>query len=132
MREYNKISLHDCFNNPFSFDCSITALNFPPMPIDDSCRLKKRACYTPDQIPSAISAASGRSVSNLITPYDSPQVILLTSDAPDTEHIIMRDKLGRATEKRGYCSRRHDTIRCYKIQVLLLLVFYSYEGFLLP
>ena len=98
-REYNKRTFYDCSEKPFPDCCSSPALNPPSMPIDDSSRPNKRARYTPDPLRAAIYVASGKSIRNLTTPSDSPQVILLPSDTPDTDHITMRDKPGRATEK---------------------------------
>ena len=95
------------------------------MPIDDSFRPNKRSRYTPNPLPAAIYVASENSVSTLTTLSDSPQVIALNYYAPNTDHNTMRKKPGHATEKIGYCSRRHDGIRRNKNQVLLLHVFYS-------
>ena len=66
-----------------------------------------------------MSVDFGKSVSTLNKLYKYPQVILLTSDYPNIDHTIMRDKPVLATEKRGCCSRRHDGIIRQKIQVLL-------------
>ena len=67
------------------------------MSIDDSFRPNKIARCTPDMFPAAIYFDSGNSVSTFKTPYEYPQVILLTYDAPDIVRIKMRDKLGHAT-----------------------------------
>ena len=113
-REYNDRTVYECFNNPFSFYCDIPDLILSPMPIDDSPCPKKRARYTPDPLPVAISVASGNSVSTLATLSDSPQDIILTCDAPNTDYIIMIDKHDCGKIKIGYCVRRHDGIRCHK------------------
>ena len=101
MREYNVRIVYEYLNNPFQVDCSIPDLNLHPMPIDDSSISNKRSRYTPDLLAAVISVASGNYASTLTTPYDSPQVILLIFDAPDTDHTITREKPVCATEKRG-------------------------------
>ena len=84
------------------------------MPIDDNFRPNKRACYIPDPLPVDISIAYGEYVSTLTNYSDSPKVIVLTYDSPDTDYIISTDIIGHITDKRGYCSRRHSGTRCYK------------------
>ena len=84
------------------------------MPIDKSFRPKKGAHYNHDPLTDAISTTYGNSVSTFITLSGPSQVSFLYYDSPETDHIIMRDKNGRATNKRGYFSRLHDGIRCYK------------------
>ena len=84
------------------------------MTIDDSYRPNKTSLYTTDILPSALYVASGKPVSNLITPYESPHISVLTSDYPDTNHIIMSDKPGHAMVKIGYFSMQHNGIRFYK------------------
>ena len=100
LREYDDRAVYDCFNNPFPADYGSPGLNLPPMPIDDSFRLNKRACCTPDPFLAVISVASEKYVSTLATPSDSTRVIILTYDAPYTYtgHVIMRDKPGHAAE----------------------------------
>ena len=83
------------------------------MPIDDSSGTNKRARYTPDIIPSFNYVASVNSVSTFNKTSDNIHVIVLTYDAPETDHITMRDKPGHAMEKIGYYYRRHGAIRCY-------------------
>ena len=100
--EYNDRIFYDYVNNPFTFYFGIPDLNIPPMRIDDSFGPNKRYFYTSDHIQSAISIAYENYVSNLTTSSESPQCILLTSYAPDTDHIIMREKPGRAIDKIGY------------------------------
>ena len=78
------------------------------MTIDDSFIPNKRNRHTPGPLPSAISIASRKTVSTFINPYEYPQVSLLPSNDPDTNHITMREKPSHITEKRGHCSRRHD------------------------
>ena len=60
------------------------------MPIDDSLRPNERARCTPDPLPDAIYVASEKYVITLTTPSESPQFIILTSGAPNTEHIMIR------------------------------------------
>ena len=106
MRGYNYRAFCDCFKSPFPVYCGIPYLNIPPMPIDDSPCPNKISHYTPDLLPAAIYVASETSVSTFTNPYDSPGVIVLTSNAPKIEDC---GKL-----KIGYCTRRHGRIRCYK------------------
>ena len=86
LREYNNRTVYDYLNIPFTDYFDIPYLNLPYIIIDDSTRLDKRACYTPDLLPAAISVASKNSVSTLTTPSDPPQVIVLNSDDTNTHH----------------------------------------------
>ena len=89
----------DVFNNPFLVNCGSTDLNLPPTTIDDISGQKKRAFYTLDPLPTAIYFSSGNSVSTLIITSEPPKYIILGSDTPDTDHIIMIEKHNRAMEK---------------------------------
>ena len=111
-REYNNRTIYDCFNNPLPADCGSPALNLPEIAFDDRPRPHKRACYTPDLLPAAISVASENYFSTLTTTSYLPD--LLPSDDPNTLHVMKRGVtfLGRA--KIGYCCRKHDKKRCYK------------------
>ena len=64
-------------------------MNLPRITIDDIPRLQKRAQYTPDMLPDAISVASENSVSNFSTPYDSPYI--LHTDDLNTHHVMNMD-----------------------------------------
>ena len=66
--EYNNRTVYDCFNNPFTDDCGSPYLILHPIIIGDRPHLDKRARYTPDLLPAAISVASEKSVSTLTTP----------------------------------------------------------------
>ena len=65
-------------------------------------------------LPTVISVASVNSVSTFNKTSENIHVIVLTYDAPETDHIIRRDKPGHTTEKRECCSRHHDVIRYKK------------------
>ena len=82
------------------------------MPLGESSRPNKIFCYTPYQLTDATPPPYGNTISNLTTPSDSLQVIILSSHDPRTDHIIMREKHGCAKEKIGYCSGRHEVIIC--------------------
>ena len=71
------------------------------MTIYDSYRPNKRAVYTPDMLPDDIYAASGSSINNSTTPYDSLKTIHLSFYSPRTDNTIVRDKPGCTTYKRG-------------------------------
>ena len=90
-REYNDKPVNDCFDDPFPAGCGGKYLNLPLIPIDNSPRPNKRTRYISDPLPDAISITSGNSVSALTTPFDSPQVIVLNSDDPNTHHTIISD-----------------------------------------
>ena len=113
-RKYNDRTVYDWFNDSFSFDCGSPALNPPHVPIGDSPRLNKTAWYTSDPLTDAISITPGYSVSTLTTPSDPPQLPEQNYDYPDTLHTIMNDNPFRGNMTRGYCSRFHDGIICYK------------------
>ena len=105
--EYNNRTVYECFNNPFpDYFCS-PYLNINPITIDDRPCLHKISCYTPDLLPSAISVASGNSVSNLTAPPDSPHLLLLTSDDPNPPHVIKKNETYRSRVKRGYYFRKY-------------------------
>ena len=78
------------------------------MTIDDSFIPNKRNRHTPGTLPSDISIDSIKTDSTFTNPYEYPQVILLPSNDPDTNHITMREKPSHITDKRGHCSRQHD------------------------
>ena len=98
----------------FPVNCGIPYLNPLPMPIDDSPFPNKKSHYTFDPFPAFIYVASQNPVSTLIAPCDSPQVLLLTSVAPEADHNMTRDKYDYNNTKRGYCASRHDEIIWYK------------------
>ena len=100
------------------------------MPIDDSFRPNKSACYAPDLIPDLIYVDSGNSVSAFTTPYNSHKAIFLISDNIDTDHIIIRDKPSCPMEKIVYWSRLHDGIRCYKNSCSIDLSVLFIRGFI--
>ena len=77
----------------------------PPITIDDRPCPHKRARYTLDLLPAAISVASENSVSNLTTPSDSPD--LLPSDDPNTLHVMNKDAPFQGRVHRGCCCRKH-------------------------
>ena len=56
--EYNSRTIYECSNNPFTDEFGSPALNIPLITFDDRARPHKRACYTPDLLPAAISVAS--------------------------------------------------------------------------
>ena len=85
MRKYNSRTVYECLNNPFKSECVSPVLNMPPIIIDNIPHLDKRARYTPDLLPAAISVASEKSIITFTNPSDSPQHLVLTSD--DTNHI---------------------------------------------
>ena len=89
-KEYNNRTVYDCFNNISTSNFGIPDLNLPPITIDDIPRPHKRARYTPDLLPAAISVASENPVSNLTTPSDSKQLFILPSDDPKPPHAIMK------------------------------------------
>ena len=107
MREYNDRTVYDCFNSPFSVDCGRSALNVPPIPIDDSPRLNKRYWYTSDPLPDAISVASRNSISMLTTSSYSPKILETNYNDPNTQRTITSDNPCRGRTGRGYCSRFH-------------------------
>ena len=108
MREFNYRIVYELFKDPFPVGCGSPDLNLPPVSIDDSSGLNKISRYTPDLLPASIYVAYGKYVSTLDTPSELPQVVILTYDAPNTDHAIIIDKHDCATEKRGYFSRSHD------------------------
>ena len=114
IREYNERAVYDCFNNTFPADCGSPNLDIPPITIDDSTYLDKRAHYTPYLIPAAISFASENYVSNLTNPSDMPHVLVLNFDDPNPQHYINKDKPFHVKVKRGYCYRKCDGKTCYK------------------
>ena len=76
--------------------------------------MDKQARYIPDLLQSAISVASENSINTFTTPYDSPQLILLTSDDPNHHHAMKKYETYHVSMERGYWSRKCDEIICYK------------------
>ena len=74
-------------------------MNLPPIPIDNNFIPKKRACYTPDTLPAAITFAFVKFVITFTTPYGYQQVSVITSGAPEAHHIITRNKPVHETDK---------------------------------
>ena len=72
--EYNNRTFYDCFNNPFTSDFGSPAMHLPPITIDDRPPRHKRARYAPNLLPATIYVASEKSVSNLTTPSDFPDI----------------------------------------------------------
>ena len=83
------------------------SLNLPPITFDFRPLPHKRAHYTADLPPAAISIASENDFITLTTPSESPD--LLPSDDPNTLHVMKNfvPLLGRV--KRWYFCRKHDT-----------------------
>ena len=88
----------------------------------DPARIKK-ACYTPDLLPAAISVASENSVSTLTTPSDLPDI--LPTDYHNTLHVMEKYMPLEGRVHRGYCCRKYGRKRCYK-KTRFYLVFYTY------
>ena len=84
---------------------------------------QKNSRYTSNRLPDEISITSGKSVSTLITPYESLQLLVPNYDDPDIQHTIMSDNPCHGRGKIGYCSRFYYGKRHYKNEVLLLHVF---------
>ena len=116
-KEYNEKTVYDCFNNTFTSNFVITALNLPPITIDDRPHPHKRSRYTPDMLPVAISVASENSVSTLNTPSDSEQLFLLPTDNYNPLCEITKYEPYRGSVRRGYCCKKHDEKYATKIQV---------------
>ena len=81
------------------------------MPIDDIPRPNIKFCYNSGPLPYAIYDTSENSVSNLTTPYNYPQVIVMYYDDPNTHHTIMIYKHFRGRGGIGYSYRMHDGIK---------------------
>ena len=110
-REYNTRKVYEFLNNPFPTDCGSPYLNLPPITIDYSPRPVKIPQYNPDLIPDTISVASENSVSNLTTPYDSVQVLVLNSDNPIHHAAVNKYNSFHIRLKIGYGSRQCNGIR---------------------
>ena len=114
MKEYNKRTVYDCFNNSFPADYGSPDLNLPPIIIDDISFPHKISRYTPDLLPAAISVASKNCVSILTTPSDSPLILILPSDDTNPTYAMKKYEPYRGRVKIGYCYRKHDEKRYYK------------------
>ena len=116
--EYNDRKVYECFNNLFLVYCGSPYFNITAMPIDGSICPKERYLNTSDLLPSSIYVSYGKYVSTLTTPSDSPQVISLTSDDPNTHRTITKDNPGHYRGGVVYYSRIYDVIICYKNFIL--------------
>ena len=85
------MKVYDCFNNNFLFDCNVTYLNIPHMPIDNSHTLKKIDIHTSDLLSNAIYISFKNSISTLKPHCESPLKNYTFSDTPVTYYIIMKD-----------------------------------------
>ena len=65
-------------------------------------------------LPAAIYVASENSVSTFTNPYDSPELLVLTSDYPNQIHATDKDEPYHGRMKRGYCYSKHDEKICLK------------------
>ena len=110
--EYNNRTVYDFFNNLFTDEFGGPYLHLLPITIDDRPHPHKRAQYTPDLLPAAISAASENYVSTFNTAYDSPD--LLPSDDTNTLHVMKKDVHFQGRVHIGYCCRKHGQKSCYK------------------
>ena len=63
---------------------------------------------TSDTIPDDISVTSKKYVSILTTPSDTPQVLVLYYDDPNTKHTIMWDNTFRGRTTIRYCFNLYD------------------------
>ena len=75
-------------------------MNLPLITFNDRPHPHKRARYTPDLLPDAISVASDNYFNNLTTPYDSPDI--LTSNDSNTLHVMKGDVPFLGSAKIGY------------------------------
>ena len=104
--EYNKRTVYDCFNNPFTYDFGSPALHPPPITIDDIIRLHKGARYNPYLIPASISVSLENSFSNLTTPSDFSDIP--PYDYPNTLHAMKIDVPVQGRVHRRYCCRKYN------------------------
>ena len=111
MRWYNVSTVYEFFNNIFPVGCGRPYLNLYPMPIYDIPNPNKIACYTSDTIPNTITVTSINSVSNLTTPSNLPQIIVMNYYDHNTQHTTNIDKSFHGRGEIGYHSRLHDGIR---------------------
>ena len=89
--EYNNRAVYECFNNPFTAKSGSPDLHLLLITLDDRSCMHKRARYTPDLLPYAISFASENYVSTLTAPSDLPH--LLPSGDPNTLHVMNKLEL---------------------------------------
>ena len=89
-------------------------MNPTTITIDDRTHLHKRDRYTPYILPYAIIVDSGDSISNLTTPFDP--TYLITSDDPNTIHVMSKGVPLQGRVHSGYCCRKHGQKICYKRQ----------------
>ena len=81
---------------PFSLYCGIPDLNTPsptPMTIYDIPCPNKRSHYTSDPLPASIYISSKKYVSNFTAPCGSPKIHFPSSDATETDLIMMKVKI---------------------------------------
>ena len=106
---YNNRTVYDCFNNPFTDEFGSSDFNIPPINFDDRPCPHKRARYTPDLLPAAISVASDFFLITLTTPSDSPD--LLPNYDPNTLHV-------------AHIKEPAIPQICYQLPYLLPLIFF--------
>ena len=87
-------------------------MHIPPITMDDRPPPPKRACYAPNLLPATISVASEKSISNLTTSSDFPDI--LPTDGQKTIHVLKKGLPVNGRVHRGCCCRKHGQIWCYK------------------
>ena len=110
--QYNNWTVYECFNNRFTDDFGSLYMHLTSITIDDRPPPHKRARYTPDLLPAAISIASENSVSTLTTPFYSLDI--LPTDGPSTLHAMNKDMPLGVGVRKGYCCRKHVRKIYYK------------------
>ena len=113
--EFKNSTVYYCFNNPFTDKFCTPALNLPPI---IPCS-HKRARYTPDLIPAAISIASEKYFSTLTTP--SYSLDILSSNNTNILHVMKKYVIFPGRIKSGCCCWKHDKNICYRNTKVLLL-----------
>ena len=108
------MTVYEWFNNTFTDEFVILALNLPPDNFDDRPRPHKRSRYTTNMLPASISVASENYFSTLTTPYDSPY--LLTYDYPNAIYVMNMDVPFLGMLHIGYYCKKNNKKDSTKLQ----------------
>ena len=80
MRDYDGITVYECFKTPLTVDCGTPYFNIPPMTIDVSTHPNRGSLYTSDTLPVSVYVSSKNYVINLTAPCEPPNIFSFITD----------------------------------------------------
>ena len=80
MRDYDGITVYECFKTSLTVDCGTPYFNIPPMTIDVSTHPNRGSLYTSDTLPVSVYVSSKNYVINLTAPCEPPNIFSFITD----------------------------------------------------